>query len=87
MADIKLETDENGNLTLKPVVGWTTGTLSEKSVLLAIQYIERPEDYETGRKLIQFALTHQQSLELATALNKKARFVLEIQANRGKSQS
>jgi hypothetical protein len=85
MAEIKLETDANGNIVLKPVVGWTTGTLAEKSVLLAIQYIERPEDYETGQKLIQLALTTQQSLELAAALNKKAKFVLEIQATPDKS--
>jgi hypothetical protein len=45
-----LDKDENGEIILCPVVGWTTGTAAETSVILAIQYIEAPEQFETGGK-------------------------------------
>ncbi len=71
-----LETDKDGKLIVNPDIGWTTGTLAEVGVLLAIDYSERPQDIETGGKSVQLGLTPQQSLELAQKLTTLANKLL-----------
>jgi len=39
------------------VIGWLISTAFESSALLAIQYIESVEQFESGGKAIQFVLT------------------------------
>jgi hypothetical protein len=73
----QLKTDENGNIVTSPVLGWTTGTLAEMNVLLAIDYAEKPEDIQTGGKSVQLVLTPQQSLELAAKLTTLAQQILK----------
>jgi hypothetical protein len=81
-----LETDEKGNVMLKPVTGWTTGPVAQIAVLLAIEYVETPEELETGgRKSIQFVLTPPQCLELAEVLARQAKRLLGDSLPPGKS--
>lgn len=75
--DLNLQTDAQGNIITKPVIGWTTGILAKISVLLAIQYIETPAEFETGGKTLQFVLMPQQCLELAEKLTTLAQHVLQ----------
>ncbi len=71
-----LQTDQDGNIIVSPVLGWASGPLPAKAVFLAVQYAERPEEIETGGKSIQFVLTPQQCLELAQRLTKLANDVI-----------
>jgi hypothetical protein len=59
------EKGENGDIILKPIMGWTSAPVADIAVLLAIEYAKKPEDIETGGKSIQFVLTLQQCLNLA----------------------
>ena len=80
---LELKKDENGDIVTMPVMGWVTGTVAEIAVLLAIEYSETSQEIDTDRKLVQFGLTPQQSLQLAEKLTTLAKRVLEPQ--RGKS--
>jgi len=80
---LELKKDENGDIVTMPVTGWVTGTVAEIAVLLAIEYSETSQEIDTDRKLVQFGLTPQQSLQLAEKLTTLAKRVLEPQ--RGKS--
>ena len=80
-----LETDSNGDIITKPVTGWITAPIAEIAVLLAIQYVETPEELETGNsKQIQLVLMPQKCLELAEALTKAGKSLLEDQSHSGK---
>ena len=70
---IQLETDRNGQIIAKPVIGWTTATVAGMSVILAIRYIETLAEIETGGKSLQLALTPQQCLELSETLTRLAK--------------
>jgi hypothetical protein len=72
----QFETDSNGSLVTRPVTGWTTAPVAEMFLLLAIRYVDTPEEIETGGKLIQFVLTHKQCLQLARTLTGQARRLL-----------
>jgi len=71
-----LEKDTNGQIILRPVTGWITGTAAGTGVILAIQYIEGFEQFETGGKRVQLALLPQQCLDLAETLTKLANKIL-----------
>lgn len=73
---MQIEKDNEGNMILRPVTEWITGTVAGVAVLLGIRYSETPEDIDTG-KSVQFVLTPQQSLELAATLTKLAKRVLD----------
>jgi len=79
MSDIisQLEKDGEGNILLNPVIGWALRPAAEISGLLAIQYIQTPQEFETGGKTIAFVLTPQQCLELSAALTKLAKRMLD----------
>jgi hypothetical protein len=47
MAD-HLETDTSGNIITKPAIGWATTTVAGMAVILAVEYIETPEELEEG---------------------------------------
>ena len=76
MSSQQLETDERGNVILKPVKGWTTRSLAGMAILLAIDYAENPAEIESGGKSIQLALTVPQCIELAQALSRGANAIL-----------
>jgi hypothetical protein len=78
---MKLETDINGKIITKPIIEWTTATLANIVVLLAIQYSDRPEEIEAGPQ-VQLVLTPQECLVLAEALTKQAKRILEPKKGR-----
>ena len=71
-----LKTNKRQKLITTPVIGWTTGTLAGISVLLAIDYTEKPQDIQTGGKSVQLALTAPQALELGEKLKTLANQIL-----------
>jgi hypothetical protein len=73
-----LETDANGMVITRPVLGWTTVTVAESSVILQMQYAETPQELKTGGRSIQFVLTPPQCLELAETLTKQANRILTV---------
>ncbi len=79
------ETDNVGNLILKPVTGWAVTHAAEIAVLLRIEYLDSPADTEKDSKAMQFALTPPQALELAEKLTKRARRLLDDKLPPGKA--
>lgn len=74
----EFETDEHGDVILKPVTGWTVTHVAGVSVLAAIRYLETPEELETGEsKVVQLVMTPAMSLELAEVLTSAANKLLE----------
>ena len=70
--ELELQVDEGGVIT-HPVTGWGTKPLDGMMVLLAIQYVETPEQLENGERLqIQGLLNADKALELAEALKRAA---------------
>ena len=72
----QFETDSDGRVVTRPVTGWTSAPVAEVFLLLAVRYVDTPEEIETGGKLIQFVLTHKQCLQLARTLTSQARRLL-----------
>jgi len=68
-----LEKDREGNIVTKPITGWKVGTPFGSAVLLAIEYIEGPQQ----RKSIAFVMNPQQCLELVEVLKKASNKILE----------
>jgi hypothetical protein len=64
--------DLDGSIHALPVTGWVAATIAGLGIFLGIRYAEKPEQLETGGKMIQFALTAQQCLDLAAVLTKQA---------------
>jgi hypothetical protein len=73
-----LNLDKQGNIVTKPVAGWQFHAVAESSVLLAIEYLDSPEQMRTMEgEMIQFVLTPPQCLELAEALTRSAKRILD----------
>ena len=72
-----LETDAQGNIVSRPVMGWITAPVAGMFVLLGLKYAETPEQLKTGGKTLQFGLLPAQALELAEMLTRQARGILE----------
>jgi len=69
--------DASSNIKLKPIIGWEIGVVAGISLLLAIQYAESPQDFQTGGKSVRFVLTPEQALLLAEKLQKAGKSLLE----------
>jgi hypothetical protein len=68
---IELQTDGTGNVITCPMTGWGIKPVAETMILLAIEYVDSPEQLETGeRKQLQAILHSHQALELAEELKK-----------------
>jgi hypothetical protein len=64
-----LKTDEQGNFITYPVTGWKTVLAAGTALLVAFEYIDREEQFESGeRNLIQLVLSPAQCLHLAEQL-------------------
>jgi hypothetical protein len=75
---IPFETDGEGNVITKPVTGWNVMPAAGIAVLLQIQYADNQLDIEKGMsKAFQFFLMPQECLELAVALTRQAKRLLE----------
>ena len=75
----ELQTDSNGNIIVRPLVGYTTRPIASSAVLLTVEYLETEEGLRTGySQSVQLGLTPQQCLELAEALSKAAKGILDV---------
>lgn len=75
---MKLETDKDGMIMTKPVTGWSIHAMQDIAILLAIEYVDTPEQLKTGPTYqIQLALLPQQCLELANVLTRSGNKLLE----------
>jgi hypothetical protein len=84
MAQSQFETDSEGNIILKPVVGWTLTDVDAMNVLLQVRYEDGPEDIGTSGTAIQFVLTPQTCLRFAAELTKQANLILHDKLPPGK---
>lgn len=74
----QFETDSEGNVILKPIVGWAVTDAAGIAVLLQLQFVESEEELESGKKqAFQFVLTPPKALELAELLTRRAKRLLE----------
>ena len=73
----ELELNRDGTVVMKPMTGWTTHKVAGIAVLLRIEYIESPQEFAEKHKALQLALTAPQCLELAEALTKAGKSLLE----------
>jgi hypothetical protein len=73
-----LETDESGNVILRPVVGWDTAQQANSAVILTVGYLalEHEKAQSAVGNSIQFRLTPLQCLDLAAALQTAAQPLL-----------
>jgi hypothetical protein len=46
---IKLQTDEHGNTILQPMTGYELRAVADMSLMVVIEYVETPEQFESGR--------------------------------------
>lgn len=73
-----LQTDKDGNIIVRPVVGWTTHQVAGIAVLLTVEYVETEEGLQTGySQSVQLGLTAAMCQELSDALSKAAKGILE----------
>jgi hypothetical protein len=72
-----LQLDDDGNIVIKPVTGWTTRHLAQAAILLVVNYVDTPEELEIEEsKAIQLAMKPAQRLQLAEALTMAAKTLL-----------
>lgn len=70
------ETDEQGNLIVVPLTGWSVTPIAESAVLLRLQYQSDPLEPESEGKSLQLALHPLQCLEVAEMLTRQVRRIL-----------
>lgn len=78
----ELEKNRSGNVVIKPIIGWEIAPVAEIALLLVVRYAESPEEFQRGGKSVQFGLTPQQALQLAEALTKTGKSLIEPQAGK-----
>lgn len=75
---MELDLDDDGNVTAFPVVGFDTLPAMGTTVLARIEYPENPEQMRTGTvKGFQISMTPRQALDIAAALTRQARRILD----------
>ena len=75
---LQLKKDREGNVITFPMTGWgITPVTAMESLILTIEYVETPEQLETGeRNQLQTILSMPKALELAEELKKAAIAIL-----------
>ena len=64
-----LQKDANGNIITNPLTGWTTVMVGGSSLLVAIQYVDHPEQFANGGyHQVQIVMTPEQALLIADQL-------------------
>jgi hypothetical protein len=72
-----LEKDASGKIVTRPIMGFSTAPIADMSIFLKVRYAETPEQLKTEGKSIQFAMTPEQALELASMMTAQARHILD----------
>lgn len=71
-----MEVDEQGNLIVRPLLGWASIPMLNMFVFLRLRYEETPAEFGTEGRSLQMVLTPQQALDLARELELQAKRVL-----------
>jgi hypothetical protein len=71
-----LQKDADGNVILKPVLGWNIASVAEVAILIQMLYSDGPEDVSKGANSIQFVLTPEVCIQLAAEIAEQARRLL-----------
>jgi hypothetical protein len=78
---MEMQTNERGNATLCPIVGFEVRIASNDMVVLVLQYVDSIEQFDSGqRKQLQAVLPAKRALEIAATLKKAAALFLEADA-------
>jgi hypothetical protein len=79
MSKPEFETDGTGNVIAHPVTGWESAHFGEVGIILAIHYVQTPEELEKMDKYHQFQilLSPQQCQELGERLTDLAKYVYD----------
>jgi len=72
-----LEKDAEGKIITRPIMGFSSAPIAEMSIFLKVRYAETPEQLKTEGKSIQFALTPEQALELASMMATQAKRIID----------
>ena len=79
---IKLQRDGRGNVIVRPVTDYEVRPVGDMSLMVAIEYVESPEQFENGeRKTLQTLMYADQALEFAESIK---RSVLIQQASKSR---
>jgi predicted Zn-dependent protease len=73
-----LEKDAQGKIVTRPVMGFSTAPIADMAIFLKVRYAETPEQLKTEGKSIQFAMTPDQALELASMMVTQARRIMDM---------
>jgi hypothetical protein len=71
-----LETDDNGHIVEKPVVGWSVTTDQGVTVAVAFEYRSSASAAKQDAGKIQLGLTPEQATQLANAMTDTAKDIL-----------
>jgi predicted Zn-dependent protease len=73
-----LEKDAQGKIVTRPVMGFSTAPIADMAIFLKVRYAETPEQLKTEGKSIQFAMTPDQALDLASMMVTQARRIMDM---------
>ena len=72
MSNFEWQKDEAGNLVIHPYDGHQTATLTDRLVLLRLEYVVRPDTPSESREALQVALSRDQARKLSEQLQRVA---------------
>lgn len=72
-----LEKDASGKIVTRPIMGFSSAPIAEMAIFLKVRYAETPEQLKTEGKSIQFSLTPEQALELASMMATQAKRIID----------
>ncbi len=72
----RLEINDDGMITPRPVLGWVHGPIGGVIAVLRLNYADSPQDQIAGGRHLQVTLTPQQALALAEDLTRTANLLL-----------
>ena len=70
-ADV-FDTDEQGLITLSPLVGFSTATLPDGNCMIRLEFVSSPDQPFDKPDAVQLAMTRKQASELAQTLQRMA---------------
>jgi hypothetical protein len=73
MTDDVFDKDEQGLITLSPLVGVSTAILPDGNYMLRIEFVSSPDQPFDKPHAVQLAMTQKQATELARALERLAK--------------
>lgn len=74
---MELEMNNEGIIVTRPLLGWAAASAMNTAVILRLHYAETPEELKTAGRSVQVVCGPQQTLEIAAALTRHARRILD----------